>query len=106
MHFLIILIAIAVLESNGQLAFIQRDMWVQKWHGALVKLGSSRLPTLHNNSQLRVLVFVLVPVAALQLVLWYLGSGIRKMKSRYASTIMFCSAAANPLLCTLRLFCR
>ena len=70
MHFLIILIAIAVLESNGQLAFIQRDLWVQKWHGALAKL-----PALKNNELLKVLVYVLVPVIVLQLVLWYLASG-------------------------------
>ena len=76
MHFLIILIAIAVLESNGQLAFIQRDIWVQKWHGALAKLSSSKLPALDNNPRLKVAVYVLVPVAVLQLVLWYLGSGI------------------------------
>jgi len=80
-HFLIILIAIAVLESNGQLAFIQRDIWVQKWHGALAKLLSStllssKLPSLENNSTLNVLAFVLIPVVVLQLVLWYLGSGI------------------------------
>ena len=70
MHFLIILIAIAVLESNGQLAFIQRDLWVQKWHRALAKL-----PALKNSRLLKVAVYVLVPVIALQLVLWYLGSG-------------------------------
>ena len=70
MHFLIILIAIAVLESNGQLAFIQRDHWVRKWHGAL-----ARLPALVNHSWPKVLVYVLVPVIALQLVLWYLASG-------------------------------
>ena len=70
MHFLIILIAIAVLESNGQLAFIQRDLWVQKWHRALAKL-----PALKNSGLLKVAVYVLVPVIALQLVLWYLGSG-------------------------------
>lgn len=70
MHFLIILIAIAVLESNGQLAFIQRDLWVQKWHRALTKL-----PALKNSGLLKVAVYVLVPVIALQLVLWYLGSG-------------------------------
>jgi len=80
-HFLIILIAIAVLESNGQLAFIQRDIWVQKWHGALTKLLSStllssKLPSLENNSTLNVLAFVLIPVVVLQLVLWYLDSGI------------------------------
>jgi AmpE protein len=75
-HFLIILIAIAVLESNGQLAFIQRDIWVQKWHGALAKLSSSKLPALDNNPRVKVAVYVLVPVAVLQLVLWYLGSGI------------------------------
>jgi AmpE protein len=69
-HFLIILIAIAVLESNGQLAFIQRDLWVQKWHRALAKL-----PALKNSGLLKVAVYVLVPVIALQLVLWYLGSG-------------------------------
>jgi AmpE protein len=70
-HFLIILIAVAVLESNGQLAFIQRDIWVRKWHGALAKLSS-----LENSSLLIVLAYVLVPVIILQLVLWYLGSGI------------------------------
>ena len=70
MHFLIILIAIAVLESNGQLAFIQRDLWVQKWHGVVAKL-----PALKNNGLLKVAVYVLVPVIALQLVLWYLSSG-------------------------------
>ena len=70
MHFLIILIAIAVLESNGQLAFIQRDLWVQKWHRALAKL-----PALKNSGLLKVAVYVLVPVIALQLVLWYLSSG-------------------------------
>ncbi len=70
MHFLIILIAIAVLESNGQLAFIQRDLWVQKWHRALAKL-----PALRNSGLLKVAVYVLVPVIALQLVLEYLGSG-------------------------------
>ena len=70
MHFLIILIAIAVLESNGQLAFIQRDLWVQKWHGALAKL-----PALKNNGSLKILVYVLVPVIVLQLVLWYLAGG-------------------------------
>jgi len=69
-HFLIILIAIAVLESNGQLAFIQRDLWVQKWHRALAKL-----PALRNSGLLKVAVYVLVPVIALQLVLEYLGSG-------------------------------
>jgi len=69
-HFLIILIAIAVLESNGQLAFIQRDLWVQKWHRALAKL-----PALRNSGLLKVAVYVLVPVIALQLVLGYLGSG-------------------------------
>ena len=71
MHFLIILIAVAVLESNGQLAFIQRDIWVRKWHGALTKLSA-----LENSSLLIVLAYVLVPVIILQLVLWYLGSGI------------------------------
>jgi AmpE protein len=80
-HFLIILIAIAVLESNGQLAFIQRDIWVRKWHGALAKLSntklsSSKLSSLENSSLLIVLAYVLVPVILLQLVLWYLGSGI------------------------------
>ena len=76
MHFLIILIAIAVLESNGQLAFIQRDAWVRKWHGALAAFSLSKLPALAGNYQLNVWVFVLVPVVVLQLVLWYLGSGI------------------------------
>ena len=94
MHFLIILIAIAVLESNGQLAFIQRDIWVQKWHGALAKLSSSKLPALDNNPRLKVAVYVLVPAAVLQLVLWYLGSGILVFLLELA-VLLYCLVAAT-----------
>ena len=71
MHFLIVLIAIAVLESNAQLAFIQRDLWVQKWHSAVAKFVPAS-----GGARLNILVYVLVPVALLQLVLLNLGNGI------------------------------
>jgi len=70
-HFLIVLIAIAVLESNAQLAFIQRDLWVQKWHSAVAKFVPAS-----GGARLNILVYVLVPVALLQLVLLNLGNGI------------------------------
>ena len=71
MHFLIVLIAVVVLESNGQLAFIQRDMWVRKWYSAL-----SGLAGLKSDSLAKMLVFVLLPVVVLQIVLWSLGDGV------------------------------
>ena len=71
MHFLIVLIAVVVLESNGQLAFIQRDIWVRKWYSAL-----SGLAGLKSDSLVKILVFVLLPVVALQIVLWSLGDGV------------------------------
>ena len=71
MHFLIVLIAVVVLESNGQLAFIQRDIWVRKWYSAL-----SGLAGLKSDSLVKMLVFVLLPVVALQIVLWSLGDGV------------------------------
>ena len=92
MHFLIILIAIAVLESNGQLAFIQRDAWVRKWHGALTTFSLSKLPALAGNCQLNVWVFVLVPVVVLQLVLWYLGSGMLVFLLELA-VLLYCSGS-------------
>jgi AmpE protein len=70
-HFLIVLIAVVVLESNGQLAFIQRDIWVRKWYSAL-----SGLAGLKSDSLVKILVFVLLPVVALQIVLWSLGDGV------------------------------
>ena len=64
MHFLIVLVAIIALESYGQLAFIQRDEWVRKWHQGLAKLSF-----LQSAAKLKVAVFVVVPAVVLQLVL-------------------------------------
>ena len=69
MHFLIVLLAIIALESYGQLAFLQRDAWVQTWHNKLSQLSmfeSAALP--------RLLAFVLVPVIVLYLVILQLGN--------------------------------
>jgi|GEM_PF-154698 AmpE protein len=71
MHFLIVLIAVVALESSGQLAFIQRDLWLRKWYAAL-----SRISALNQNSMFKTLLFVLVPAAAVQLVIWSLADGV------------------------------
>jgi len=68
-HFLIVLVAIIALESYGQLAFIQRDAWVQKWHSKL-----SELSMLRGSAVLRLVVFVLLPVAALYFIILQLSS--------------------------------
>ncbi len=69
MHFLIVLVAIIALESNGQLAFIQRDVWVQTWYARL-----SQLSMLQSSAMLRLLAYVLVPVLVLYLVILQLHS--------------------------------
>ena len=71
MHFLIVLIAVVALESSGQLAFIQRDLWLRKWYAAL-----SQISPLNQNSMFKTLLFVLVPAAAVQLVIWSLADGV------------------------------
>ena len=64
MNFLIVLLAIITVEAYGELAFIQRDEWVRKWHQGLAKLSF-----LQNSATLKVAVFVLVPAMVLHLVL-------------------------------------
>ncbi|MDA9091255.1 hypothetical protein N9J84_04025 [Porticoccaceae bacterium] len=64
MNFLIVLLAIITVEAYGELAFIQRDEWVRKWHQGLAKLSF-----LQSAATLKVAVFVLVPVVVLHLVL-------------------------------------
>lgn len=64
MHFLIVLVAIIALENYGQLAFIQRDAWVQKWHSKL-----SELSMLESSAVLKLMAFVLVPVIVLYLII-------------------------------------
>jgi AmpE protein len=68
-HFLIVLLAIIALESYGQLAFLQRDAWVQTWHSKL-----SELSMFEGSAWLRLLAFVLVPVIVLYLVIIQLGN--------------------------------
>ena len=69
MHFLIVLVAIVALESYGQLAFIQRDAWVQKWHSKL-----SELSMLESSALLKLMAFVLIPVIVLYLIILQLGN--------------------------------
>ncbi len=69
MHFLIVLVAIIALENYSQMAFIQRDAWVQKWHSQL-----SRLSMLSGSAVLKLIAFVLAPVIALYLVILLLSS--------------------------------
>ena len=69
MHFLIVLAAIIALESYGQLAFIQRDAWVQTWHSKL-----SELSMLERSGVLKLLVFVLLPVIVLSLIILQLSN--------------------------------
>lgn len=69
MHFLIVLVAIIALESYGQLAFIQRDAWVQKWHSKLAELS-----VFEDFTVLRLMAFVLLPVIALYVVILQLSS--------------------------------
>lgn len=69
MHFLIVLLAIIILESSGQLAFIQRDTWVQLWHNKL-----SELAALRQSALFKLVAFVLLPVVALILVIMLLES--------------------------------
>lgn len=64
MNFLIVLLAIITVEAYGELAFIQRDEWVRKWHQGLAKLSF-----LQSAATLKVAVFVLVPVVVLHLAL-------------------------------------
>ncbi|MDB4076863.1 hypothetical protein N9537_03395 [Porticoccaceae bacterium] len=64
MNFLIVLLAIITVEAYGELAFIQRDEWVRKWHQGLAKLSF-----LQSAATLKVAVFVLVPAMVLHLVL-------------------------------------
>ena len=69
MHFLIVLVAIIALESYGQLAFIQRDVWVKKWHSKL-----SKLSMLKSSAVIKLMAFVLVPVIVLYLIILQLSS--------------------------------
>ena len=69
MHFLIVLVAIIALESYGQLAFVQRDAWVQIWHSKL-----SELSMLESSALLRLLAFVLTPVIVLYFIILQLSN--------------------------------
>ena len=64
MNFLIVLLAIIIVEGYGELAFIQRDEWVRKWHQSLAKLSFLR-----PFSKLKIATFILVPAAVLHLAL-------------------------------------
>lgn len=74
MHFLIVLVAIIVLESYGQLTFVQRDGWVQTWYGRLSELSMLRSTVSKGRLFLRLSVFVLVPVIVLYLIIMQLQS--------------------------------
>lgn len=69
MSFLIVLLAIVVLESNGQLPFLQRDQWLRQWHDQLVDV-----PVLRDSATLRLALFVIAPVALLVFIVVQLRS--------------------------------
>ena len=69
MSFLIVLLAIVVLESNGQLPFLQRDQWLRQWHDQLASV-----PVLRDSATLRLALFVIAPVALLVFVVVQLRS--------------------------------
>jgi AmpE protein len=64
MNFLTLLLAIIIVEGYGELAFIQRDEWVRKWHQ-----GLARLSFLKRSSNLKIAAFILIPAVVLHLVL-------------------------------------
>ncbi len=69
MSFLIVLLAIVVLESNGQLPFLQRDQWLRQWHDQLVGVS-----VLRDSATLRLALFVIAPVALLVFIVVQLRS--------------------------------
>ena len=69
MSFLIVLLAIVVLESNGQLPFLQRDQWLRQWHDQL-----AGVPVLRDSATLRLALFVIAPVALLVFIVVQLRS--------------------------------
>ena len=54
MNFLTLLLAIIIVEGYGELAFIQRDAWVRKWHQGLASLSFLR-----RSSNLKIAAFIL-----------------------------------------------
>ena len=67
--FLIVLLAIVVLESNGQLPFLQRDQWLRQWHDQL-----AGVPVLRDSATLRLALFVIAPVVLLVFIVVQLRS--------------------------------
>ncbi|MGB0669653.1 MAG: hypothetical protein ACPH64_03375 [Porticoccaceae bacterium] len=67
MNFLIVLLAILLLEAYSELSFVQRDGWVRQWHAALRNLGLRG-----GSSVLGILLFVAGPL----LLLWLLLSSL------------------------------
>ena len=57
MNFLIILLAVIILEAYGELDFIQRDQWVTRWYQ-----GLARLKFLARPASLTSVVFIIIPV--------------------------------------------
>ena len=64
MDFLTLLLAIIIVEGYGELAFIQRDPWVRKWHQGLASLSFLR-----RSSNLKIAAFILIPAVVLYLLL-------------------------------------
>ena len=64
MNFLTLLLAIIIVEGYGELAFIQRDAWVRKWHQGLASLSFLR-----RSSNLKIAAFILIPAVVLYLLL-------------------------------------
>jgi AmpE protein len=64
MNFLLVLLAIILLEAYSELGFVQRDNWLRKWQSGLHKLGISS-----GSSALGLALFLAVPLLALSVLL-------------------------------------
>jgi len=64
MNFLIVLLAIILLEAYSELGFVQRDNWLRRWHAGLSKLGLAS-----GSSALGMVLFLAVPLLVLYLLL-------------------------------------
>ena len=64
MNFLIILLAMVILEAYGDLRSVQPDQWLRKWYGAL-----SQPLFLAESSTFKISVFILLPLISVYLVL-------------------------------------
>ena len=81
MNFLIVLLAVVLLEAYADLGSVQRDGWLKKWFGWLG--NSTFFDRQTHPSALRLLVFITVPVFGVYLVL-------DTLEQRHWGLLLFC----------------